>query len=82
MLWSMPRASVSIQIVLDKKLLQATDRVARRTGQSRSSLVRQALREHLETLDVRAHERSDREGYLRQPQTRDEVLSGAVQCTR
>jgi len=62
----------TVQIVLDKKLLQATDRVARRVKLNRSALVREALREHLRRLEVRASEERDREGYLRHPQTRDE----------
>lgn len=62
----------TVQIVLDKKLLQATDRVARRVKLNRSALVREALREHLRRLEVRASEERDREGYSRQPQTRDE----------
>ena len=37
----------TIQIVLDKGLLQATDRAARRMKRNRSALVREALREHL-----------------------------------
>jgi metal-responsive CopG/Arc/MetJ family transcriptional regulator len=41
----------TVQIVLDKKLLQATDRAARRTKQNRSALVREALREHLRRLE-------------------------------
>ena len=63
----------TIQIVLDKKLLQAADRAARRTRQNRSALVRQALREHLSRLEVRAMEQLDREGYVRQLQTRDDA---------
>jgi len=61
-----------VQIVLDKKLLHATDQAARRTKRNRSALVRDALREHLRRLEVRAKEERDREGYLRQPQARDE----------
>jgi len=53
----------TIQIVLDKKLLQATDRAARRTKRTRSALVRDALREHLERLAVSALEERDRQGY-------------------
>jgi metal-responsive CopG/Arc/MetJ family transcriptional regulator len=53
----------TVQIVLDKKLLQATDRAARRTKRNRSALVRDALREHLRRLEVRALEERDREGY-------------------
>jgi metal-responsive CopG/Arc/MetJ family transcriptional regulator len=64
----------TIQIVLDKRLLHATDQAARRTKRNRSALVRDALREHLRRLEVRAKEDRDREGYARQPHTRDEAL--------
>ena len=63
----------TVQIVLDKKLLQATDRAARRTKRNRSALVRDALREHLRRIEVRALEERDREGYSRQPQPGDEA---------
>ena len=63
----------TIQVVLDKKLLQATDRAARHTKQNRSALVRDALREHLRLLTTRALEDRDREGYSRQPQERDQM---------
>ena len=62
----------TVQIVLGKKLLRATDRAARRTKLNRSALVREALREHLRRLEVRACEERDREGYSRQPQTHEE----------
>jgi metal-responsive CopG/Arc/MetJ family transcriptional regulator len=62
----------TVQIVLDKKLLQATDRAARRTKLNRSALVREALREHLRRLEVRALEARDREGYSRHPRTHEE----------
>ncbi len=58
----------TIQVVLDKKLLQATDRVARQTKRNRSALVRDALREHLRRLEIRALEDRDREGYHKLPQ--------------
>jgi metal-responsive CopG/Arc/MetJ family transcriptional regulator len=58
----------TIQVVLDKKLLQATDRAAKHTKQNRSALVREALREHLRLLERQALEIRDREGYLRYPQ--------------
>ncbi len=54
----------TIQIVLDKKLLQATDRAARETKRNRSALVRDALREHLRRLEIRALEEPDHAGYL------------------
>jgi metal-responsive CopG/Arc/MetJ family transcriptional regulator len=62
----------TVQIVLDKKLLNATDQAARRTKRNRSALVREALREHLRRLDVRAWEERDREGYSKEPQASDE----------
>jgi len=55
-----------VQIVLDKKLLQAADQAARRTRRNRSALVRDALREHLRRLELRAREERDRQGYSRQ----------------
>ena len=58
-----------IQIVLDKKLLHAADQAAKRTKRNRSALVRDALREHLRRLELRASEERDRQGYSRQPQS-------------
>jgi metal-responsive CopG/Arc/MetJ family transcriptional regulator len=58
-----------IQIVLDKKLLHAADQAAKRTRRNRSALVRDALREHLRRLEVRASEERDREGYSRPSQS-------------
>jgi len=63
----------TVQIVLDKGLLQAADREARRSKRNRSALVRDALREHLRRLEIRSLEERDREGYLRQPQNKDEL---------
>jgi len=64
----------TIQIVLDKTLLHATDQAARRTKRNRSALVRDALREHLRKLEVRAQEERDRQGYSRQGHASDELL--------
>ena len=55
----------TIQIVIDKRLLHATDQSALRTKRNRSALVRDALREHLRRLEVRAKEERDRRGYFR-----------------
>jgi metal-responsive CopG/Arc/MetJ family transcriptional regulator len=63
----------TIQIVLDEKLLKAADRAARRTKRNRSALMRDALREHLQRLEVRTMEQRDRDGYARQPQTEVET---------
>jgi metal-responsive CopG/Arc/MetJ family transcriptional regulator len=70
-LWNMQ----IVQIVLDEKLLQAADKAARRTKRNRSALVRDALREHLQALELRAREERDRAGYLRRPQSREESNS-------
>ena len=57
----------TIQVVIDAKLLQATDRTARKTKLNRSELVRLALREHLHRLKTLESEERDRRGYQRQP---------------
>ncbi|HSC29861.1 MAG TPA: ribbon-helix-helix protein, CopG family [Vicinamibacterales bacterium] len=53
----------TIQIVIEKELLQATDRAARRRRMNRSALVRDALRAYLRRLAVEDRERRDRAGY-------------------
>jgi metal-responsive CopG/Arc/MetJ family transcriptional regulator len=62
----------TIQVVLDKKLLQATDKAARRLKRNRSALVRDALREHLRRIETLAREEQDRQGYMKHPQTANE----------
>jgi len=57
----------TIQVVIDEKLLRATDRAASRTKLNRSALIRDALRAHLRTLEIRALEERDRQGYARKP---------------
>jgi metal-responsive CopG/Arc/MetJ family transcriptional regulator len=57
-----------VQVVLDKKLLRAADQAAKRTRRNRSALMRDALREHLRRLELRASEEGDRQGYSRYPQ--------------
>ena len=80
-MWSRLDNMETIQIVLDKKLLDATDAAAQRTKRNRSALVRDALREHLRRLEVRAKEQRDRRGYARQPQTADESLVWEPEAT-
>ena len=62
----------AIQVVIDKKLLQVTDRAALRTKRNRSALVRDALREHLRRLTVQSLEERDRAGYSERPAAHDE----------
>jgi metal-responsive CopG/Arc/MetJ family transcriptional regulator len=54
----------TVQIVLEKTLLHATDRAALRMKRSRSALVREALRAHLRRLETATQEARDRQGYL------------------
>jgi metal-responsive CopG/Arc/MetJ family transcriptional regulator len=70
-----------VQIVLDKKLLHAADQAAKRTKQNRSALVRDALREHLLRLEVRASEERDHQGYSRQPQANAEARAWESEAT-
>jgi metal-responsive CopG/Arc/MetJ family transcriptional regulator len=57
----------TIQIVLEKELLRATDRAAKHRRVNRSALVREALKEHLQRLATREREHRDREGYESRP---------------
>jgi metal-responsive CopG/Arc/MetJ family transcriptional regulator len=46
----------TIQVVLDLKLLKATDRAAHRSKVNRSALIRDALRDHLRRLEIHSLE--------------------------
>jgi len=61
----------TIQVVLDSKLLKATDLAAKRQQVNRSALIRHALQRHLKHLYELELEDRDRQGYLARPQ-RDE----------
>ncbi len=80
-LWSRFHIMQIVQIVLDKKLLHAADQAAKRTRRNRSALVRDALREHLRRLELRASEERDREGYSRQSQTDAEAHGWESEAT-
>jgi metal-responsive CopG/Arc/MetJ family transcriptional regulator len=62
----------TIQVVLDAKLLKATDTVAKRHKVNRSALIRQALQEHLKRLHIRELEECDRRAFQAQPQRVEE----------
>jgi len=70
-----------VQIVLDKKLLHAADQAAKRTKKNRSALVRDALREHLRRLELRASEERDRQGYVRHSQADGETQRWESEAT-
>jgi metal-responsive CopG/Arc/MetJ family transcriptional regulator len=65
----------TIQVVLDKKLLQATDRAARQTKRNRSALIRDALREHIRRLEIRALEERTEGATSTQRRAREESLT-------
>jgi metal-responsive CopG/Arc/MetJ family transcriptional regulator len=60
----------TIQVVLDSKLLKATDLAAKRHKINRSALIRHALQEHLKRLHILDLEERDRRGYGVRPQDR------------
>jgi metal-responsive CopG/Arc/MetJ family transcriptional regulator len=60
---------VTIQVVLEAALLKAADRTARRLKLNRSAFIREAVRSHIQALQVRAREDADREGYERLSET-------------
>ena len=70
-----------VQIVLDKKLLLATDQAAKRAKRNRSALVRDALREHLRRLELRTSEDRDRQGYSRHSQADTEAQGWESEAT-
>ncbi len=65
----------TIQVVLDSKLLRATEVAARRTKLNRSAWIREAIRAHLKKLDISERELRDRRGYEGSP-TESMELSG------
>jgi aspartate/methionine/tyrosine aminotransferase len=64
----------AIQVVLDTKLLKASDKAAKRQRINRSAPVRQALREYLRRVRLLDLEERDRRGYQARPQRIEEYL--------
>ena len=62
----------TIQVVLDSKLLKATDLAATRHQVNRSALIRHALQRHLKHLHELELEDRDRRGYLARPQREED----------
>jgi metal-responsive CopG/Arc/MetJ family transcriptional regulator len=60
----------TIQVVIDEKLLQASDRAAKKAKLNRSELIRLALREHLHRLQILEAEQRDQRGYEKLPQSK------------
>ena len=57
----------TIHVEIEEDLLRSADRAARRLKVHRSSLIRDALRAHLERLRTADLERREREAYERTP---------------
>ena len=57
----------TIQVVLDFKLLRATELTARRTKSNRSARIREAIRAHLKNVEIRERELRDHKGYEASP---------------
>jgi metal-responsive CopG/Arc/MetJ family transcriptional regulator len=62
----------TVQMTLDEDLVEAVDRTARKLGKSRSAFARDALREALARVRVKALEERHRAGYARKPVRRGE----------
>ena len=60
-----------IHVAVERDLLRRVDRAARRLKLSRSALIREALRQHLEPLLLRSREEADRHGYEFSPENTD-----------
>ena len=66
----------TIQVVIDEELLQASDRAAKKAKLNRSELVRLALREHLQRVQILEAEQRDRRGYEKLPESKAAEESG------
>ena len=71
----------TIQVVLDSKLLRATDRAARHTKLNRSALIRDALREHLRRLEIQELEKRECRGYEIGPRADHELPVWEAEAT-
>lgn len=66
----------TIQVVIDSKLRQTADRLAKRKKVNRSAIMREALREYAKRERIREMEERDRKGYEAQPETEEELAFG------
>ena len=63
----------TIQVVLDSKLRQIADRLAKRKKTNRSAIMREALRDYAKREHIREMEERDRRAYEAHPQTEEEI---------
>lgn len=69
----------TVQLTLDRALVEAVDGAARRLGTTRSAFTRRALAHALERLWVESLEERHRRGYERHPVRLDEFGSWDLQ---
>jgi len=62
----------TIQMTLNKELLEELDRTVKKLRTTRSALIRDSIRQYLKTLKIRQLEARDREGYRKKPVKRGE----------
>jgi metal-responsive CopG/Arc/MetJ family transcriptional regulator len=62
----------TVQMTLDKDLVDQVDRAVKKMGTTRSAFTRQALRDALRDLRLKELEKRHREGYKRKPVKRGE----------
>jgi metal-responsive CopG/Arc/MetJ family transcriptional regulator len=66
----------TLQVVIDEQLLRASDRAAKKAKLNRSELIRLALREHLQRMQIQEAEERDRRGYEKIPHSKATEESG------
>ena len=57
----------TVQMTLDEELIEAVDKVVKKTGTTRSAFAREALYVALRYEEIKEKEQKHREGYARKP---------------
>ena len=57
----------TVQMTLDEELIEAVDKVVKKTGTTRSAFAREALYAALRCAETKEKEQKHREGYARKP---------------
>jgi metal-responsive CopG/Arc/MetJ family transcriptional regulator len=78
----MPRASTRVAISLPADLYRAVERARRRTRQSRSAVVQDAIRHWLEQQEQTILIREYEAGHRRKPESRREVKAAEAAAVR
>jgi len=65
---------VTVQMTLDEQLVKKVDDMVQKLRTSRSAFARQALKDAIKKHEILELERQHREGYLKKPLTKDELM--------